>query len=75
LYDEYIYKNNAWELIGTSQIDLNAKEDKLIRMSISEDSADTYSLVSGTPTYSDLNTALTNGKLAVAQVSRIGGGG
>lgn len=22
LYDEYIYKNNAWELIGTSQIDL-----------------------------------------------------
>lgn len=30
LYDEYIYKNNAWELIGTSQIDLNGKQDKLI---------------------------------------------
>lgn len=28
LYDEYIYKNNTWELIGTSQIDLNSKEDK-----------------------------------------------
>jgi len=25
LYDEYIYKNNAWELIGTSQINLNSK--------------------------------------------------
>ena len=30
LYDEYIYKNNAWELIGTSQINLNSKQDTLV---------------------------------------------
>ena len=28
VHDEYIYVNNAWELIGTTQIDLSTKADK-----------------------------------------------
>lgn len=29
VYDEYMYVNNAWELIGTTQIDLSSKADKV----------------------------------------------
>ena len=28
VHDEYIYVNNAWELIGTTQIDISSKADK-----------------------------------------------
>ena len=28
-YEEYIWVNNWWELIGTTKVDLSAKQDKL----------------------------------------------
>lgn len=84
VFDEYIYVNNAWELIGTAKIDLSGKQDLItstnkLDASLVDDSLSTNKFVTSTEktTWNGKQDLLTAGDNITIQnnvISASGGG-